>query len=150
LQALELYLVHWRKAWLPPGVYHYDRRRHCLAQVVAGADESAWLARVPSLRLVSGGALLWLIIGDAGRVSLKYGERADRFLLLEAGHLMQNLCLLSTSLGLVTLPLGGVLEREVERELKLPPLDLVLYAGVCGRPIAVRTEAEHARGVASS
>jgi SagB-type dehydrogenase family enzyme len=138
LQALELYLVHWRKAWLPPGVYHYDRRRHQLAQVVAGANESAWLDRVPSLRLVSGGALLWLIIGDSARVSVKYGERADRFLLLEAGHLMQNLCLLSNSLGLVTLPLGGVFEREVARELKLPANDLILYEGVCGRPIAAR------------
>jgi SagB-type dehydrogenase family enzyme len=138
LQALELYLVHWREAWFPPGVYHYDRPGHQLVQVVAGADESAWLGRVPSLRLVSGGALVWLIVGDAGRVALKYGEWADRFLLIEAGHLMQNLCLLSVSLGLVTLPLGGVLEREVGRALKLPPHDLVLYAGVCGRPTSSR------------
>ncbi len=134
LQALELYLVHWRQAWLPAGVYHYDRREHQLAQIVAGAEESDWIGRVPSMRLVTGGALLWLIVGDAGRVALKYGERADRFLLLEAGHLMQNLCLLSVSLGLVTLPLGGVLEREVAGELNLPAHDLVLYAGVCGRP----------------
>src|SRR6185312_3374726 len=31
LQALELYLVHWASSWLPPGLYHYDRRRHHLA-----------------------------------------------------------------------------------------------------------------------
>jgi SagB-type dehydrogenase family enzyme len=133
LSALELYLVHWRTAWFPPGAYHYDRRAHELVQVVAGADESEWRGRAPSLRGVSGGALLWFIVGDAGRVALKYGERADRFLLLEAGHLMQNLCLLSASLGLVTLPIGGVLEREVGLALKLPQNDLVLYAGVCGR-----------------
>jgi nitroreductase len=89
---------------------------------------------VPSLSLVSGGALLWFLVGDAGRVARKYGERADRFLLLEAGHSMQNLCLLSVSLGLVTLPLGGVLERKVAHALRLTAHDLVLYAGVCGRP----------------
>ncbi len=132
LQALELYLVHWQKAWIPTGVYHYDRRGHRLAQIVAAADPEHWRDLVPSLRQVSGGALLWIIVGDAQRVRQKYGLRADRFLLLEAGHLMQNLCLLSTSLGLVTLPLGGVLEREVTRTLRLPPHDLVLYAGVCG------------------
>jgi SagB-type dehydrogenase family enzyme len=134
LQGLELYLVHWQQAWFPGGVYHYDRRKHLLVQITAGADGADWIGRVPSLRLVSGGALLWLVVGDAGRVARKYGERADRFLLLEAGHLMQNLCLLSISLGLATLPLGGVLEREVARALKLPTHDLVLYAGVCGRP----------------
>jgi len=114
--------------------HHYDRRGHLLVQITSGAEGADWIGRVPSLRLVSGGALLWLIVGDAGRVARKYGERADRFLLLEAGHLMQNLCLLSVSVGLVTLPLGGVLEREVARALRLPAHDLVLYAGVCGHP----------------
>src|SRR5262245_54609816 len=28
LQALELYLVHWNDAWLPRGLYHYDRQAH--------------------------------------------------------------------------------------------------------------------------
>jgi nitroreductase len=63
---------------------------------------------------------------------VKYGDRTDRFLLLEAGHLMQNLCLVSTSLKLTTVPLGGVLEAEVSARLTLPPTDRVLYAGICG------------------
>jgi SagB-type dehydrogenase family enzyme len=133
LQALELYLAHWQTAWLPPGAYHYDRRGHYLSQIVVGADANAWGERVPSLRQVSGGAVLWLLVGDARRVAAKYGERGERFLLLEAGHLMQNLCLLSASLGLCTVPLGGCLEREAARELRLLATDRVLYAGVCGR-----------------
>jgi SagB-type dehydrogenase family enzyme len=134
LQALELYLVHWQTAWLPPGVYHYDRRGHQLAQIVAEANADAWKERVPSLHQAAGGAMLWILVGDGQRVALKYGQRADRFLLLEAGHLMQNLCLVSASLGLCTVPLGGCLEREVARHLRLPPADHVLYAGTCGRP----------------
>lgn len=78
--------------------------------------------------------MLWLLIGDAQRVATKYGERGDRFLLLEAGHLMQNLCVVSHSLGLCTVPLGGCLEREVAAELRLTDSDRVLYAGVCGSP----------------
>jgi nitroreductase len=58
--------------------------------------------------------------------------RAERFLLLEAGHLMQNLCLVSTSLGLVTIPLGGFLEDEIAMELCLLAGDRVLSCGVCG------------------
>jgi hypothetical protein len=45
---------------------------------------------------------------------------------------MQNICLLSASLGLATVPLGGFFEREIARRLDLPDTDVVLYAGACG------------------
>lgn len=134
LQAMELYLVHWAASWLPTGAYHYDRAGHHLAQVVAGADRGDWEDLVPSLRAVPGGPMLWVLVGDVARVAGKYGDRAGRFLLLEAGHLMQSLCLLSTVLGLGTVPLGGGFEREIGRRLALPDTDAVLYLGACGRP----------------
>ena len=69
---------------------------------------------------------------DAARAEDKYGTRAARFQLLEAGHLMQNLCLLSESVGLSTLPLGGFFEREIGRALPVSPGDVVLYVGALG------------------
>jgi SagB-type dehydrogenase family enzyme len=108
LLATELYLVHWQAGWLPPGVYHFDRRDASLAQIDPIASIDAWIERVPSLQDIDGGAILWLIVGDSARVISKYGFRGERFLLLEAGHLMQNLCLVSASLKLCTVPLGGV------------------------------------------
>lgn len=89
---------------------------------------------MPSLVTVEGGALVWVIVGDGARVSAKYGARGLRFLLLEAGHLMQNLCLIAADLGLATVPLGGFYEQPLARALQLPPSDEVLYTGVCGRP----------------
>jgi SagB-type dehydrogenase family enzyme len=130
LQALELYVVTLRDGWLPAGGYHYDRVGHHLSQVAAGPAD--WRELVPALHLVEGGALLWVIVGDGGRVEAKYGARGYRFLLLEAGHLMQNLCLLSASAGWATVPLGGFLEGDVARALALPPGDVVLYVGAAG------------------
>jgi SagB-type dehydrogenase family enzyme len=132
LQALELYLTVFETAWLPAGLYHYDRVGHHLAQIMAGADRSAWGERIPSLHLITGGALLWIVVGDSVRVTEKYGGRGLRFLLLEAGHLLQNLCLLSTSLDLTTVPLGGFFERDIARAFLLPATDRILYVGVCG------------------
>jgi len=132
LQGLELCLVNLAAGWLPPGRYHYDRAGHHLSQLGAGADRRRWREVVPSLDLVEGGALLWVIVGDAARMERKYGERGLRFLLFEAGHLMQNLCLLSASMGLVTVPLGAFFERDVAAELALTATDLVLYVGLCG------------------
>lgn len=133
LQALELYLVNFAADWLPCGVYHYDRLSHNLSQLRAQAERAGWQEHVPSLAQVEGGSLLWLLAGDGARVAEKYSDRSYRFLLLEAGHLMQNLCLVSQSLGHCTIPLGGFFEREIAKELALPPSDLVLYVAACGR-----------------
>ena len=157
LQALELYLVVLDAAvrapadatpgsktarfgqssaaasWLPPGLYHYDRPGHHLSRIAASpVTRPAWEELIPSLRLLTGSALIWLLVGDLDRVARKYGSRAYRFLLLEAGHLMQNLCLLATSVGLCTVPLGACLERAIGDALSLPATDAVLYAGALG------------------
>jgi SagB-type dehydrogenase family enzyme len=134
LQALELYVVALTAGWLPEGAYHYDRTEHTLEGLAQGGDRAAWLARVPALGLIEGGALLWVLVGDGARITSKYGARGWRFLLLEAGHLMQNLCLMSRRLGLATVPLGACFEQEVARALALPAEDAVLYLGVCGEP----------------
>jgi SagB-type dehydrogenase family enzyme len=136
LQGLELYFVTFETGWLPAGLYHYDRLGHQLSQLAAGADRAAWRECVPSLGQVEGGGILWVVVGDAARIESKYGDRAYRFLLLEAGHLMQNLCLLSTSLGLSTVPLGGFFERDIAREFALPATDVVLYVGLGGKTTA--------------
>jgi SagB-type dehydrogenase family enzyme len=150
LQALELYVVQWAASWLPPGAYHYDRRGHHLAQIADRADRAEWDDIVPSLRAVDGGALLWVLVGDVPRVVAKYGDRAGRFLLLEAGHLMQSLCVLSAGLGLCTVPLGGAFEREIARWLVLPATDAVLYLGVCGRSSRTKIGKTMSPGVSRS
>lgn len=135
LQALELYFVNFRAGWLPAGMYHFQRGAHSLAQLVDGAEREAWQSIVPSLELMEGGVLLWIIVGDGARVRQKYGTRSERFLVLEAGHLMQNLCLMSQRLGWTTVPLGAFFEQDIARRLALPAGDAVLYLGIFGRAV---------------
>ena len=71
LQALELYLVHWRPGWLPVGVYHYDRCGHALVRLRDTSDAVAWGQRIPSLAQVEGGSLVFVLVGDAARVVLE-------------------------------------------------------------------------------
>lgn len=132
LQALELYMAAVVPGWLASGTYHYDRAGHYLSWAAQGHDRAGWSAIVPSLLTLDGAALLWLLVGDGARVQARYGARGLRFLLLEAGHLMQNLCLVCATLGLVTVPLGGYFEPAIARHLALPPGDEVLAVGACG------------------
>jgi len=131
LQALDLYVVAWGAGWLPPGWYHYDRREHALAQLQAGATHERATACVPSLAPFRG-ALLFVIAADHARLAARYTRRASRFAALEAGHLMQNLCLLATAAGLSVVPLGGSFEPAIARELRLPATDRVIATGVLG------------------
>jgi SagB-type dehydrogenase family enzyme len=135
LQAIELYFVNFSAGWLPAGSYHYQRGVHSLAQLIEGAEREAWRPIVPSLELMEGGVLLWIIVGDGARVRQKYGSRGGRFLLLEAGHLMQNLCLMSRCVGWTTVPLGGFFEQDIARRMALPADDSVLYLGIFGRSL---------------
>jgi SagB-type dehydrogenase family enzyme len=137
LQALELYLVTFEQSWLPPGAYHFDRAGNHLSQIVPAASRQEWVTRVPSLAPLRGGAILFVLVGDYQRVEAKYGTRGLRFLLIEAGHLGQNLCLLAPSLNLCALPLGGFFEREIARELVLPATDEVLYLLLCGKSSSI-------------
>jgi len=119
------------------GAYHFDRAGNYLSQIVSSASRPEWITRVPSLAPIKGGVILFVLAGDYGRVEAKYGARGLRFLLIEAGHLAQNLCLLASSLGLCALPLGGFFEWEIARHLVLPASDEVLYLLLCGTPVRV-------------
>lgn len=134
LQAIELYLITLSPGWLAPGGYHYDRGEHALARVAEGGDREALAPAVPSLRQVEGGGFLVVLAGDLGRAAAKYRERGARFLLLEAGHVMQGLCLAAASAGLAVVPIGGLFEAELAARLALPEGDAVLHVGVLGAP----------------
>jgi SagB-type dehydrogenase family enzyme len=144
LQGLELYLAAFETSWLPSGLYHYNRVGNHLSQIRAQASRANWRETVPSLETLDGGAVVFVLVGDVARVSAKYGALSHRFLLMEAGHLAQNLCLLATSVGFCAVPLGGFFERAVSRSFMLPDGDFVLGLLLCGKPES--TAARDGRG----
>jgi SagB-type dehydrogenase family enzyme len=53
----------------------------------------------------------------------KYGPRGYRYMLIEAGHAAQNLCLAAAELGCATLCLGGFEDDLLNRVLGLHALE---------------------------
>lgn len=75
-----------------------------------------------------------VVIAGVLRVEPKYGGRAERYVLLEAGHAAQNLLLAATALGLGAVPIGAFGDDALARALDLPPGEETVYAIPVGQP----------------
>lgn len=135
LFPLELYLHTTRVTGLASGLYHYNPLRAELRHLREGD-----LARDIASCLVQGeivydATVFVFLTGWFDRVTFKYGDRGYRFVLLEAGHVAQNLNLAATALGLGAVNLGGFFDREMDDLLRLDGVTAsTVYAIALGRP----------------
>ena len=108
----------------------YDIRRHALQDIgPAPADLAEILGtpEVPPLAIV-------LVLKDDEAFD-KYGERAGRFGLIEAGAAAQSICLRLAEQNLGGYLLGGVADNEMLHSLGLPRELRVATALACGHMI---------------
>lgn len=129
LYPLELYAVTRTTA------LHYVPVGHRVEQWPAGTW-SRLVASTPSGAAVSTAAAVFVVAGVQGRTRVKYGERAARYVLLEAGHCAQNLLLQAVCLGLGAVPIGAFDEDAVADYLALPTSESPVYLIPTGRPAA--------------
>lgn len=135
LYPLELYVVALDVTGLDAGLYHYDVRSHALRQLEEGDCRSRLAQTVFIEDAVAKAGAMMVLTSVFGRSKIKYGERAYRFALLEAGHVMQNICLAATVLGLGTCPVGGFIDDTMNDLLDVDGIEeAALYAVTIGRP----------------
>lgn len=134
LYPLEIYAHAARVRGLSPGLYHYDPEEEALDVLREGDGSSDLAALVFQPELLSGAAAVVMISAVFLRTTFKYGDRGYRFALLEAGHVCQNATLTAGEMGLAAAPIGGYLDREVDRYLGLDGLtESVVYMLLIGR-----------------
>jgi SagB-type dehydrogenase family enzyme len=136
LFPLELYVAAARVGGLELALYHYDPLRSVLERLrpLDYAAELEPLTPYPDL-LVPSAALL-LVTAMFWRSRFKYGQRAYRFTLLEAGHVMQNALLAASAAGLAAVPVGGFFDRRADELVGCDGLaEAVLYLLPIGRAV---------------
>lgn len=120
LYPLEVLLVVGQVTGVDSGVYRYEPAGHALVAHLGG-DQRAALARAAwGQAWVAQGAVVLVLNAVYQRTARKYGERAARYVHLEAGHAAQNVCVECTALGLGTVPVGAFDDDAVKRILRLP------------------------------
>ena len=121
LFPLEMYVATQRVEGLDSGLYHFDPLRSALERIrPLGSDELTGLTPFDELLVPS--AAVAMLSGVFWRSRFKYGARAYRFALLEAGHVAQNFLLAATGLGLAACPVGGFYDRRVDAFLGIDGL----------------------------
>jgi SagB-type dehydrogenase family enzyme len=135
LYPLELYVACQRVGGLDPGLYHYDPLRHCLEVLRARPVDESVEPLSPYHEQLAASAVFVAVTAMFARSRFKYGARAYRFTLLEAGHVVQNLLLAIAALGLAAVPIGGFYDRNVDGFLGIDGLDeATLYLVPIGPP----------------
>lgn len=67
------------------------------------------------------------------RTMMKYKERGYRYILFEAGHVMQNAYLISTAMDLGICSVGGFIDDKINDLLNIDGVnESALYLGVIG------------------
>jgi SagB-type dehydrogenase family enzyme len=103
----------------PSGIYHYNAAEHCLRHLQDGDDTQRISLALVQPELAQGASLIIFLTAIFERSIFKYGERGYRFILLEAGHVAQNLNLVANALGLGCVNIGGYFDREIDEYLEL-------------------------------
>jgi SagB-type dehydrogenase family enzyme len=135
LYPLEVYVVSVRVEGAAPGLYHLDPARRVLEVGTLGSDVFDALEEAAIYpEIVGGCAAMLLVTGIFWRSRFKYGLRGYRFVLIEAGHLVQNVLLMCEALRLAAVPLGGFYDRAIDELLGVDGVnESVVYAVCLGR-----------------
>jgi len=135
LYPIELYLALSRVESTDDGLYHYDVLGHALEGLRADLEPRELAGALIAAPLVHNANALVFMTAVFDRTLHKYGPRGYRFILLEAGHVAQNLCLLAAERGLASLCVGGFIDSRVNELLDLEPqIEAAVYCVAIGHP----------------
>jgi len=135
LYPIEVYVVILQSE-IEEGLYHYNPRDHILEQLEKGNKVEKSLANSTSYpEIVRDCGAVFILTGVFNRAKFKYGERGYRYVLLEAGHIAQNMYLITTSLNLGAVSLAGFYDSEIDQLLNIDGInESTLYLVTVGKP----------------
>lgn len=117
LFPIDVYPILFNVEGVAAGVYHYDVWGHRLELLRGGDFRREVFDAAISQEMIGRASLVLALTGLFDRVQFKYVDRSYRYLMLEAGHLGQNVYLTATALGLGPCGIGAFLDDDLNRLL---------------------------------
>ncbi len=117
LYPLEIYPVVHRVDGLEPGLYHHAVQHHQLELLKLGDLRQPLIKSGLSQDFLGEAQVCFVVSGIFQRTRWKYHERTYRYVLMETGHLGQNLYLAATALGLGVCGVGAFFDDPLNELL---------------------------------
>lgn len=135
LYPVETYVVAHRVEGLEPGAYHYAVLERALERLRAADLRAAAAAAALDQDIAGSADVLFVWSAVWRRSTWKYGQRAYRYVPLDAGHIAQNVALAAVALGLGSCQIAAFYDDEADTLVGLDGKDeSVVYMTAVGRP----------------
>jgi ribosomal subunit interface protein len=118
------------------GVWRYLPEEHALSPAETGDRRARLAAAARDQEFVAEATLTIAVTARPGFLEERYGERAERYCVLEAGHVAENVLLMATALGLASVSVAAFDDGAVLAALGLGAGHLPLYLLPVGAPLA--------------
>jgi len=135
LYPIETYVIVNRVEGIEPGIYHYAVRRHQLEEIKTGSfgRELALAAMEQRMCMEAAAVFAWTAV--FARAEWRYGDRAYRYIYMDAGHIAENLALAIAALGLAGCQIGALYDNEVNGILGIDGKEeSIVYMSTVGVP----------------
>jgi SagB-type dehydrogenase family enzyme len=121
---------------LEPGTYHYSAVQHSLERIT-GDDDVTGTAMLAGQDWGDSMAAVIFLVAVLKRTTWKYNDpNAYRVVMIEAGHIAQNILLAATEKTLASCPTGALSHSKISAALALKDLTHTpVYAVGLGKPM---------------
>lgn len=120
LYPLELYISASNVKELASGLYKYKPQNHTIKTINEGDKRIDISNAALGQDAIENSSAILIITAVFERTAVKYGDRAERYVHIEVGHVGQNIYLQSVSLELGTVMIGAFKDEALKKVLGLP------------------------------
>jgi protease I len=118
----------------PEGFFAYNPEQHALEQFSSSDLRGKISAVAAQQKAIAAAPCDIIIAGAIKKLAPKFSNKSRRFMMIEAGHVAQNILLQAVSLNLVAVPLGGYETPNVAAACNLPEGLEPVYIVAVGYP----------------
>ena len=119
---------------LEPGLYHFDVENFALDRISAKDSAETVAATCMNQKFMAESAVTFLWTAVYRRCMSKYGNRGMRYILLDCGHICQNLLLAAEATGCGGCPVAAFYDDEVNELLQIDSNEeTIIYSAAVGK-----------------
>ncbi len=100
-------------AVLPEGTFRYEPKTHSLTSVILKDVRTKLAAACLEQFFITNAGLIVVISADFKRTTSRYGHRGERYVILEAGHVAENIFLQAEAIELGSVAIGAYNDNQV-------------------------------------